>query len=98
MAANQCTACRYWERRGGLVGERRLKTCVVLEGFGEPLAGAVSGLLRLAASTGACPSFETPPTYPDSYRAVDLEDQEDEQGSKGEFADEMEARVGELAA
>ncbi len=76
MAA-QCESCRFWERRGGFLEQRRQKQCVVLEDADERVAAAVTGLLRLAAASDLCPQFEVPVTYPDSYRSLDLEDQEE---------------------
>lgn len=76
MAA-QCQSCRFWERRGGFLEQRRQKQCVVLEDADARVSGAVTGLLRLAAAAGQCPQFEVPVTYQDSYRSLDLEDQED---------------------
>ncbi len=82
----QCHSCRFWERRGGFMAERRVKRCVALEQADPGLAVAVTGLLRLAAASGQCPQFDEPPTYPDSYRSLDLEDQE-------ELGYELEGRV-----
>jgi len=59
------------------MAECRVKRCVALEQAGAGLAGAVTGLLLLAAASGHCPQFEEPVTYPDSYRSLDLEDQEE---------------------
>ena len=66
--------CYWWQRRGGLVLPAQRQCCLLeVEGIGSVAAGAIVGLLAIAAETDRCPGFMPMPNLPDSYLSKDIE-------------------------